>query len=304
MALTCRRGESRLATSLYCFGLLVLLVSLCACSPRELVIQRIGDELAGQGGAPEDDLQLAHEAAAFYLKLSESILREDPGNLRLAEAVAGGFTRYAYAFVAFEAERTESKDARAAQKMRERAARLYARARDHAMAALERKAPGFALALASPDPARWPKITDAQLGVAYWAAASWGGLISLSKDDPEVVADLPLAMRLAGIAWAKAPDFGEGALASLMGTFEAARPGGSPARAAAYFDRAATGGAGKNAGVFVARAEAIALPAGDRGAFEALLREALTTATNRHDLQNAVMRERAQWLLDTAGDLF
>jgi len=82
--------------------------------------------------------QFAHEAAAFYLKLSESILREEPGNLRLAEAVAGGFTRYAYAFVAFEAERVESRDARAAQKMRERAAQLYARAHGHAMAALER----------------------------------------------------------------------------------------------------------------------------------------------------------------------
>jgi hypothetical protein len=304
LALTCRRGESRFARSLRSFGLLVLLVSLSACSPRQLIVQRFGNELANQGGAAEDDLQLAHEAAAFYLKLSESILREEPGNLRLAEAVAGGFTRYAYAFVAFEAERIESRDARAAQKMRERAARLYGRAHGHAMAALERRTPGFARALANPDPARWPHITDEQVGVAYWAAASWGGLISLSKDDPELVADLPLAIRLAGIAWAKAPDFGEGALASLMGTFEAARPGGSATQAAAYFDRASAAGGGRNAGVFVARAEAIALPAGDRVAFEALLRQALTAAMNRRDLQNAVMRERAQWLLDTGDDLF
>ena len=89
-----------------------------------------------------------------------------------------------------------------------------------------------------------------------------------------------------------------------MGTFEAARLGGSGTQAAAYFDRASAAGGGRNAAVFVARAEAIALPAGDRAAFEALLRQALTTATNRRDLQNAVMRERAQWLLDTVDDLF
>jgi hypothetical protein len=285
-------------------AILTATLVLCSCSPRQFIVQGIGNELANQGDAPEDDLQLARESAAFYLKLSESILREEPGNLRLAEAVAGGFTQYAYAFVAFEAERIEAKDTRAAQKMRARAARLYGRARDHAMAALERSAPGFGGALANSDPARWPHISDKQVGVAYWAAASWGGLISLSKDDPDVVADLPLAIRLAGIASANSPDFGEGALASLMGTFEASRPGGSAARAAEFFDRAISAGANRNAGVFVARAEAVALPAGDRAGFEALLRQALVVATNRRDLQNAVMRERAQWLLDTADDLF
>ena len=304
MALTCRRGENRFACALRSLGLFALLLSLCACSPRHLIVQGVGNELASHGSAPEEDRQLAREASAFYLKLSESILREEPGNLRLAAAVAGGFTQYAYAFVAFEAERIESKDARAAQKMRERAARLYRRAHGHAMAALERRTPGFARALANPDPKKWPVIPDRQVGVAYWAAASWGGLIALSKDDPEIVADLPLAIRLAGIAWAKAPDFGEGTLASLMGTFEAARPGGSSTRATTYFDQAISAGGGQNAAVFVAKAEAIALPAGERAAFEVLLREALAAAANRYDLQNEVMRERAQWLLDSADDLF
>lgn len=296
--------DNAFAYALRITGVLAILVLLCACSPRQLIVDRIADELASQGNAPEEDLQLAHEASAFYLKLSESILRENPGNLPLAEAVAGGFTQYAYAFVAFDAERIESKDARTVQKLRQRAARLYARARNHAMAALERTTPGFARALSNPDPKKWPVLTDKQVGVAYWAAASWGGLISLSKDDPEIVADLPLAIRLAGIAYAKAPAFGQGSLASLMGTFEASRPNGSSARAVTYFDRALAAGGGKNAGVFVAKAEAIAQPAGDRAAFEALLQQSLAAANNRRDLPNEVMRERAQWLLDSAGDIF
>lgn len=281
-----------------------MVVLLCSCSARQLVVQSMADELASQGQSPEDDMLLARDAAAFYLKLSESLLREVPGNLRLAEAVAGGFTQYAYAFVSSEADRVEARDARAAQKMRERAARLYARARQHAMAALEKAAPGFAAALASPDPGKWPLLGEGQVGVAYWAAASWGGLISLSKDDPDVVADLPLAIRLAGLAYARSPEHGEGALAGLMGLFETARPGGSPSLAVGYFDRAIQLGAGRNAGAFVAKAENIALPAGDRAGFDALLRQALAAAAVRRDLQNQAMRERAAWLLETADDLF
>ena len=62
-------------------------------------MQGIANELANQGKAAEEDLELAREASAFYLKLSESVLRETPDNLKLAAAVSAGFTQYAYAFV-------------------------------------------------------------------------------------------------------------------------------------------------------------------------------------------------------------
>ncbi|MEX8517349.1 MAG: TRAP transporter TatT component family protein [Leptothrix sp. (in: b-proteobacteria)] len=284
--------------------LITVLGLLCACSPRMLIVQGMADELASQAQASEDDLVLAREASAFYLKLSESVLRQSPEHLKLAEAVAGGFTQYSFAFIAFDAERIEAKDSKAAQLLRERAARLYQRAQRHAMAALERHTPGFTQALRSSNPANWPQLDKTQIGLAYWAAAAWGGQISLSKDDPDIVADLPLAIRLAKLAWEKMPDYGEGALASLMGSFEAARPGGSRAQALVYFDRAIILGAGKQAGALVGKAENIALPAGDRVAFDALLRQALAISQNQHNLQNEVMRARAQWLLDTADDIF
>lgn len=282
----------------------VLACLMAACSPRLMLVNSIADELARQGGSPEDDLLLARDAGAFYLKLSEALLLQTPGNLALAEAVSGGFTQYAYAFVAFEADKTEARDAKAALKMRERAARLYRRANGHAMASLEGQIPGFARALASPDPSAWPRLEQKQIALAYWAAASWGGQIALSKDNPDVVADLPLAMRLATLAWRVEPDHADGALSSLMGSFEAARPGGSAARAASYFDRAISRGAGKIAGPYLAKAEALAKPAGDRDAFETLLRKALAASTGQPDLQNAVMQERARWLLDNVDDLF
>jgi len=279
-------------------------MAVVACSPRQLILQEAASALATQGSAAEDDLVLAREASAFYLKLSESVLRETPGNLPLAAAVASGFTQYAYAFVQFEADRLDTKDAQAAQKLRQRAARLYQRAQRHAMTALAHQTPGFAKALAGPAAANGLRIMPEQVELAYWAAAAWGAQIALSKDQPHVVADLPMAMRLAQLAYEAAPQHGQGALASLMGSFEAARPGGSAQLAASYFDEAMVLGRDKSAAVFVARAEALALPAGDRTAFEALLQQALAASAAAPDLSNNVMRERALWLLETADDLF
>lgn len=272
-----------------------------------MVVGSIADELAGQGQASENDLDLAREASAFYLKLSESVLRNDPGHRALAESVAGGFTQYAYAFVAFEADRIEAKDARSAERLRRRAAQLYRRAHRHAMAALEKENPGFALALSAPPAADQPKLLPAQVGLAYWAAASWGGWISLSKDDPDVVADLPQAVRLAQLAWQTDPSWGQGALTGLLATFEAARPGGSQKQALAWFDQAIVQGGGKSAGALVGKAEGYAQPAGDRALFENLLKQAMAikdAPESQQALQNEVMRRRAAWLLEQAPDLF
>ncbi len=280
---------------------------LAGCAPQTLLLRGVADQLSAQGSAAEDDLGLAREASAFYLKLSESVLIQTPGHLALAAAVAGGYTQYAYAFVEFEAERIEPQDAKAARLMRERAARLYARANRHAMAALEQQSPGLRRALAAPGnptPSLALRLPADQVAVAYWAAASWGAHIALSKDQPDAVADLPQAIRLAAMAWACDPDFGDGALATLMGQFELARPGGSRQQALAYFEQAVAAGGGRNAGPYVAQAEALALPAGDRPAFEGLLRSALQIAATNRSLANEVMRVRAQWLLDTADDRF
>lgn len=286
-------------------AVLALAGLLAACSPRQLLVQGVADALATQGQADEEDLALARDASPFYLKLSESLLKESPGNLKLAQSVASGFTQYAYAFVASEAERLAATDAKQAHALNERARRMYLRAHRHAMTALELSSPGFTARLmqtsATPDAVLlWPE----QVGLAYWAAASWGAAIALSTDDPDTVADLPAVMRLATWAAHTDPTHGHGALASLMGTLEAARPGGSVAKASQWFDQAIALAAGTQAAPYVAKAEAIAQPGGDRPEFERLLHLALAASAGRPDMSNQVMRTRAQWLLGMADDLF
>jgi predicted anti-sigma-YlaC factor YlaD len=274
------------------------------CAIRPYVVDEAANALSSQSQMPEDDLVLAREASAFYLKLSESLLREVPGHLKLATAVSSGFTQYAYAFVALEADKLEPQDAAAAQKLRERAARMYARAHRHAMSALEASSPGLTKSLARTDAAHAIGLTQDQVALAYWAAASWGGLISLSKDNPDVVADLPAAIRLAHLAWRQQPGFAQGSLASLMGTLEMARPGGSSARALAYWDQSIAISKGLNPGPYVAKAESWALAQQDRAAFEALLNKAIEVSQTQRTLSNQILRARAQWLLSQADDIF
>ena len=286
---------------------IALLLTLTGCAPRQLIVGSVADELATQSQGAENDLELAREASAFYLKFSESILRQNPGHQGLATAVSAGYTQYAYAFVAFDAEKIEAKDAKAAERLRQRAAKLYYRARQHALKALEEDKPGFAAALASQQAQDWPRLRKEQAGLAYWAAAAWGGWISLSKDDPDVVADLPLAIRLAELAWAVDQDWGDGALTGLLGSFEAGRSAGNAQRALSYFDRSIAQSAGRSAGGYLAKAEGYAQPAGDRALFEQLLQQAMAIKDEAGSplmLQNEVMRRRAQWLLEKADDLF
>jgi hypothetical protein len=280
---------------------LVLCMLLSSCSTQSLVTRAMADALASQSQSSEVDLQLAREASAFYLKLSESVLEQTPAHTALATSVSSGFTQYAYAFVAFEAEKLETQDVRAAQQQRQRAALLYDRAKQHGLRALILQQPDLLTALASEREV--PLRTD-QVGLAFWTAAAWAASISLSKDQPERVADLPQVLRLAQAADALAPSHDEGGLASLLGTLEASRPGGSAERAAHYFARSVQSSAGRSAGVYVAQAEALALPAGDRMRFEALLQQALQVAQTHRNLSNEVMRERAQWLLNTLDDRF
>lgn len=287
--------------------MLCLLASISACSPRLLVINSVADQLSTQSQGDENDLDLLREASPFYLKFSESVLRQSPQHQALAESVSAGFTQYAYAFVAFDAEQVENKDAKAAERLRQRAAGLYRRAHVHALRALMPEKTDFLPALASSNPARWPAIKREQAGLAYWAAASWGGWISLAKDEPDVVADLPLAIRLAELAWAADPNWGAGALTGLLGTFESARPGGNLQRALVYFEQSITQADGRSVGAYLAKAEGYALPAGDRALFEQLLAQALAVkdeAGSSFAVQNEVMRRRARWLQEKTGELF
>jgi len=119
-----------------------------------------------------------------------------------------------------------------------------------------------------------------------------------------VVADLPLAIELARLAWTKNPEYGQGSLTSLLGTFEASRPSGSIDKAEQLFNQAIAQSRGESAGQWVAKAESIALAKQDRQLFIGCLQQAVVVANKYKNLQNEVMLSRATWLLEKIDDLF
>jgi hypothetical protein len=132
---------------------------------------------------------------------------------------------------------------------------------------------------------------------------SWAGAISLSKDNPDVVADLPQVIQLASLIWQVNPKFDNGALASMMGTLELAKPGGNIEKAEKYFDLAIEWRKDQVAPL-VSKAENWAVTAQNKEAFKILLQKAIDTSGLQNSLSNTVMVRRAHWLLDSIDNLF
>jgi predicted anti-sigma-YlaC factor YlaD len=288
-----------------------LAVLTAGCSIKKMAVNKVGNALAGSGTtfSADDDPELVKAAVPFSLKLMESLLAESPRHKGLLFATASGFTQYAYAFVQQEADELEQKDAAAALAMRSRAQRLYLRARHYGLRGLEVSHPGFERALrAHPRPAlRAAGRKDVPL--LYWTAVSWAAAISVSKENPDLIADQPVAEALIDRALELDDAYDQGAIHSFLITYEMSRRGGegSPEeRARRHFARAVELSCGQQAGPYLALAEAVAVPKQNRPEFDRLLRQALAIdpdARPESRLVNLVMQRRARWLLSRADDL-
>lgn len=290
-----------------------LLAGLAAgCSINQLVANKFGDALAGGGGvfSSDNDPELIKSAVPFSLKMMESLLAQSPRHRGLLFATSSGFTQYAYAFVQQDADEMEGRDLAAAEAMRNRARRLYLRARDYALRGLETTHPGFSGQLRTSPRAAGQVLQKSDVPLAYWAAASWGAAISLGKDDPSLIAEIPQMETLIDRALELDESWDDGAIHSFLITYEMGRPGvkGDPVeRSRRHFERAVELARGRLAGPFLAFAEAVCIEKQDAAQFEQLLNRALTVdpdAAPEFRLANLIMQRRARWLLAKKDDLF
>src|SRR3989442_2687905 len=225
-------------------GLAAVLSLLCSgCSIRRIAINKVGDALAAGGStfASDDDPELVKAAAPFSLKLMESLLAESPRHKRLLFATSSGFTQYAYAFVQQQADELEDKDLAAATELRARAKRLYLRARNYGLRGLEVKHRGFETALRGDPKGAASRAKAADMPLLYWTAVSWGAAVSLSKDDPNLIAEMPMVEALIDRALELNEAFDHGALHSFLIALEMGRasaPGAADERARKHFQRA------------------------------------------------------------------
>ena len=301
-------GRPALAAAL---GILLLLATGCA-SPRKMAINMVGDALAGTGTtfASDPDPELVKEAVPFGLKLMEALLAETPEHKELLLAASSGFTQYAYAFVQPEADKIEDEDFDAAEATRDRARKLYLRARDYGLRSLEVRHEGIS-GLILTDPATAVAMADKKdVPNLYWTAAAWGAAISLGLDDPELIADMPSMEAMIDRALELDEDYEGGAIHTFLVTFEMIRQGaeGEPAdRSRKHFKRAVQLSGGQQAGPYVALAEAVSVETQNKKEFNELLETALAVDVDARPewrLLNIIMQRRAQWLLGRTEDLF
>jgi predicted anti-sigma-YlaC factor YlaD len=222
----------------------------------------------------------------------------------LLTAVASGFTQYAYAFVHLEADRLEERELDAATAGWDRAKKLYLRARDYGVRGLEVSHPGVGDALRVDPQGALTGTGVGDVSLLYWTAMSWAGAITLSKDDPDLVGDLPIVEALVDRALELDESYDHGALHGFLIAYVMGRPEGEAdpaARAREHFQRAMELSGGQLASPLVTLAESVCVPEQDRAEFERLLARALAIdpdARPEWRLSNLIYQRRARWLLE------
>lgn len=289
-----------------------VLAALCilqsGCSIQRLVVNKAGDALSGESTvvARDDDPEFIRAAAPFNLKLIESLLARSPRHAGMLLAAASGFTLYGYAYLQFDAEQLEDQDFARSQELRQRARRMYLRARDYGLRGLEVRHAGIAGQLREDPDVALQATSVADLEALYWSAVAWAAAIGQSKDDPQLLGDLPIVDALVARAAQLQPDYDDGALQSFMISFEMARAA-RPAVARAHFARALAVSGGKLASPYLALAESVCVPERARAEFATLLHQALAIdadADPDRRLETLIMQRRARWLLARSDELF
>jgi predicted anti-sigma-YlaC factor YlaD len=277
-----------------------------------MALNAVADALSSSGGvfAGDDDPELVRDAVPFGLKTYESILAELPEHRGLLRSTSSGFAQYAYAFVVLEAERLDETDLPRSRELRQRARRLFLRARDYALKGLESARPGFTNKLRKNPDAALAETTLEDVELLYWAGASWGGALMAAKDDLTLVAELPVAGALVARVLALDDAFGAGAAHEFMISYEGSRSeamGGSPRRAREHYRRALEISQGKRSSVHLALAEAVSVREQNVREFRSLIDAALAVdpeADPSQRLTNVLSRRRALRLKSRVSDLF
>jgi predicted anti-sigma-YlaC factor YlaD len=276
-----------------------------------MAINSLADTLAASGDvfSADNDPELIRDAVPFSLKTVESLLASVPNHPGLLLSACSGFTQYGYAFVQMDAEAIEAKDYQASVAGKERALKMYLRARDYCMRALELRHKGIRQQLErDPDKAfGWANVRDVPL--LYWTGASWGAAISLGVDKPEVTIDLPAVRALMNEALRLDETYSRGAIHEALISLDALPEaiGGSPARARVHFDRALALSKGLSAGPYVTFAMGISVPAQNKAEFQELLDKAIAVDVDKEPslrLANILAQRRARYLLSRISELF
>ncbi len=290
---------------------LTLVALLPGCSIRSMAVNKIGDAMAETGSnfASDEDPELVGDAIPFGLKTMEGLLESAPKHKGLLLGASSGFVQYAYGWVQMQGDMVETKDLARATELRERARKLYLRARDYGLRGLEVDFPGFREALARDPKAALGKTKKVHVPLLYWTAMGWAGAMSLKVNDSEVSADQPIVEALARRALELDEGWGLGSIHEFFVSWESGRSsiGGSFERAREHFDKAILFSKGRRAFPYLTYAESVSVAKQDKAQFQEMLEKALAIDVSRPDdqrLANLLAQKRARWQRGRLDELF
>jgi predicted anti-sigma-YlaC factor YlaD len=204
-----------------------------------------------------------------------------------------------------------TEDLRQSNALRARARRLYLRAHAYGLRGLDAAHPGLSAALENDAGAALRVTRRREVPLLYWTAASHGLAIAASKDNAEMIAQLPLVEALIRRVLELDESWNGGAAHEFFISIENSRVGVKPAetqqRMREHFERALALSKGTRASLFVSYAEAASVGAQNRAEFQSLLERALAIdADARPEIRLATLisQRRARWLLGRADELF
>lgn len=283
------------------------------CSIKKIAINSLADSLSGGGMSvfsTDDDPELIGDALPFGLKTMESLLQSTPEHKGLLISLASGFVQYGHAFVLYPVNLSESVTFEETRWAKNRAKRLFLRARDYGLRALEVDYNGFKTSLQADATTVLTATHAKDVPALYWTGAAWASAISVSKNDMALVGDLPIVQALMERALALDEDWNEGALHDFFIVFDAGRSeaeGGGIQKAEVHYERAMTLNQGRSVGPKVSLAESVCVKQQDRERFRLLLTEVLEIDVDRHlknRLSNILAQRKARYLLRHIDDFF
>ncbi len=292
----------------------VTMTPLAGCRSTALAFAADAVAHSGTSYASDDDPELVRDAVPFGLKTMEGILEEKPRHVELLTALAGGFTQYGYAFVQAEADVADMNgrldQARAG---RERAKKLYLRAREYGLRGIDERHEGMAARLRAGGRDLAKALGEAAAGdvpLLYWTASAWTLAIANGKGDMALVAELSIPIAMMERALALDEAWNEGAIHEFFIAYDATRSaaeGGGPERVKAHLDRVLALSMNKKLSPRVSWAEGVLVQRQDRPEFTRVLEEVLRAEPGevpRYRLANILAQRRARALLAHADDLF
>jgi predicted anti-sigma-YlaC factor YlaD len=292
-------------------ALAALLATATSCSINKMATKSVANSLTSGPDVfgTDDDPELIREAVPFGLKTMESLLQTLPEHRGLLLSLCRGFTQYGAGFIQPDANAIEATDYARAAAMRERALKMFLRARGYGLRGLELDHKGITAALQTNPDSAAALIRKQELPMLYWTAAAWGSAINLGKDRAELLADLGAVKALMTRGLALDETYDGGAFHEAMILLDALPKdmGGSPERAREHFQRAVDLSRGRKASPYVTLAQSVSVLTQNRREFRELLEKALAVDPNADPnmrLATLVVQQQARDLLKREDDLF